>query len=1164
MKQTNKNRKSKFLALCLSVMMLSSAGALFASCKDGGDSSSMGDSSSSSSSEVKDTGLIKNSGFETYDNKKGLNPIGTSVTGWSRSTNSASSGSALSSKSASGILDVSADAWDNLTGSYYESKEARETAFKTITEEDAIAKWDEFSVGDKLAYYDVWKAANKDAKIAEKFEKYESFNIDSEDIPEIANPGTRTGAKEEDTNILMIHNNYYTSSKKTQGTAQKFTSSSTVTVPAGSSAQFSVWVKTADLKTTSSSGESQDAVNKGAYISVTHSIGGKSLQALEIKNINTDEWTQYTFYLKGSSYTKTTFSLVFGLGKGGGTDVYEYVNGYAFFDDVECELITNDEYTAAVDGKVNNEITDINADAVDKTFNAYEMEDKAFAMDYYNEWNEDGILNETFNVEETTDDNGYTTNAANNPAPWLGGGFSTEIKKDNAVEASDVTGVFTKAELAAKTENKYLSTVCTKFLGDDNGDGTAFVGDNDKMLMLFSTNGVAYTAESTKTFTLSKDYMGISFYVKTSDLGGATGAGITLVDGLAETSFSAIDTSSMDGVTVGETENVYDGWQQYFFFVEKDEDISSVDFTLKFTYGPTDISSATAKTSYAEGFAAFAKFEVSELDQAQFDAVTTGNTVKTVIVAGLVEDEATGDSGFDSAAGVPTDALEKGLANLQNYKGVYSDSYRVGTNYNANDSEATQIAKRQINQYANAGLLNKDEFVNYYNSTSTAAWMAGITANANGKTNAAEVWNEVFGDATQPLFIWNDGSVTDKSYGFIGASKALSEEYTAVSVRVKTSANAVASVYLVDMDDETRQSVLSIDRKLTYWYDDNGNVCSGDPAKKSTQVVLKLNKNGLYEVNKNWSEYDAAKHSGKVYANLQAYEKVGDNLVSAEGGATHDYYDYTWNREVFYGKDGKYFADAAKTVEVNDFATLNITPRCKAEASKQMMIENITTNGEWATVTFYLRKGDDAKNYRLEVWNGTRVVLDANGNKTTPVVNPANSYVIFDTNNPGAASSNYSTLLEQYEEKATDKFEGVFSYYDTDKFVRYDADMDEDKSGNAYEYTASTYEPATAYLFYNDTAANTYTVFADYTLSEKTIVATEKPDNDNSSSSSEEDEDSSANVWLLASSIAVAAVLVLAVASIGVRKVIENANKKKGARARVAATKKPTQKKDNK
>jgi len=229
------------------------------------------------------------------------------------------------------------------------------------------------------------------------------------------------------------------------------------------------------------------------------------------------------------------------------------------------------------------------------------------------------------------------------------------------------------------------------------------------------------------------------------------------------------------------------------------------------------------------------------------------------------------------------------------------------------------------------------------------------------------------------------------------------------------------------------------------------------------------------------------------------------------------------------------------------------------------MIENITTNGEWATVTFYLRKGDDAKNYRLEVWSGTRVVLDANGNKTTPVVNPANSYVIFDTNNPGAASSNYSTLLEQYEDKATDKFEGVFSYYDSDKFVRYDADMDEDKSGNAYEYTASMYEPATAYLFYNDTAANTYTVFADYTLSEKTIVATEKPENNNSSSSSEEDnEDSSANVWLLASSISIAAVLVLAVASIGVRKVIENANKKKGTRARVAATKKPTQKKNNK
>ena len=98
MKDSIKNRKNKFLALCLSAMMLSSVTAL-AACNDSSatDSSS---SSSSSTSQEKDTGLIKNAGFETYDDK---NAINTSATGWSRSVNSTTSGSALSSKAASGI-----------------------------------------------------------------------------------------------------------------------------------------------------------------------------------------------------------------------------------------------------------------------------------------------------------------------------------------------------------------------------------------------------------------------------------------------------------------------------------------------------------------------------------------------------------------------------------------------------------------------------------------------------------------------------------------------------------------------------------------------------------------------------------------------------------------------------------------------------------------------------------------------------------------------------------------------------------------------------------------------------------------------------------------------------------------------------------------------------
>ena len=118
------------------------------------------------------------------------------------------------------------------------------------------------------------------------------------------NPGTHEVADGEealDSNVLMIHNHYYPSStnkEKTIGTAQKFTSSSTVTVPAGSSAYVSVWVKTADLTVGATAADdsaaTQEAVGKGAYISLTHSVGGKSLDAYEVKNIVANEWTKYT------------------------------------------------------------------------------------------------------------------------------------------------------------------------------------------------------------------------------------------------------------------------------------------------------------------------------------------------------------------------------------------------------------------------------------------------------------------------------------------------------------------------------------------------------------------------------------------------------------------------------------------------------------------------------------------------------------------------------------------------------------------------------------------------------------------------------------------------------------------------------------------------------
>ena len=992
MKKSYNKSKKNLLALLLSVFMVTSCAAV-ASCG----SSSATDTSSSTeednSTSVNDTGLIKNANFKTADTKDGLNPLVTSVTGWgSASTDSAGGYSAPSSQSKSGILDTSKDAWNKLI---------RSDKNVEISVEEAKKQWENFSVGDKLAYYEYWKEQNPDnkSKIATELEEfYEAFNIDGEDIPSI-NPGTHYAENEKedgedhDTNVLMIHNENpaisSTSTNKTIGSAQKFTSTSTVTVPAGAAAEFSVWVKTADLKASSSSGASQEAIAKGAYIRVTHSVGGKSLDAFEVKNINTENlnpngenngWVQYSFYLTASSYTDTTFNIVLGLGQGTKEERSDLVNGYAFFDDIECEIVSlkSDEdfskfgaaTTVGFASTKEEKIIDADAAAWKTARN--------FALDFHgglNSVDDDVLGGATVKVDPTTGkykgEEGYTSVKGDDKVlPTLNnGGFDT---------TNDVlNGIFTLSEIAANT-NKYVQQVYADYLASE--DDTPFLANDQKILTLLSTQGVAYTAKDVLSFNffnetdhVYEDYMLISFFVKTSDINGFTGAGITLNDNGTETSFTSIDTTSIAPIEIGEDEDYFDGWQQVFFFVENNYEEDAVgdkvgEFKLSFNLGLTDLTGAT-EDSFYPSFAAFTGFEVYYMNEDEYEAAKTGTYAKKVTVTGKDADEETGNSGFDSASKLATDngtTLETGFANLQNYWGVYSDNYHV----NQPNGEAIDIEKTYFNTYANAGLLNKDYFIGTeedesYFDPSVEGSISALLASQTTETTAESVWNSVIGDdVTQPLVIWNDKDM-EKSYGFIGKSKSVAaNSYAVVSVRVKA-ANASAYVYLIDMDDTTYSSSLSIDSKLVYWYDADGNICTGDPEENSTQKAFLIQENGLYKANDKWTEYKNLEKKDLYYANLSAYEKVGNNLVVAKGGAVHAYSekDADGNVIAFYGdENGNYYADKAMQVKVLNLADItkaNVDDESKplpyrylANNEKTLMATVDDTAGKWVTVTF--------------------------------------------------------------------------------------------------------------------------------------------------------------------------------------------------------------------
>ncbi len=1155
MKESIKNRKKRFLALCLSAMMLSSVAAIAACSDEEADSSSS--SSSTSTSEEKDTGLIKNAGFETFNED---NLINTSVTGWTRSNNSDANGSATTSKAASGIIDLSKDAWDDLTTSTYSMKSAADAT-------EAEANWDKMSTKDKLEFYDAWKEANSGETISDELDFYESFNIDAGDLPTIAHFDTHDSAvasNDEDANtkVLMIHNqNPELTDNKQIGTAQKFTSSSTVTVKAGTSAKFSVWVKTQDLQSSATDGTPQDAVGKGAYISVTHSVGSTTMDDYTVKNINTENmsgldatngWKQYTFLLKGASYTDTTFTLVLGLGEGSNSYRANYVNGYAFFDDIECEIIDNDD--CDVDSADLPAAT-FASEGDDKIIDVSKNDYSTFALNFYGaEFAENEELNALIagtQSEATASEVGYKNTvysslAGNNAAPWINNGGFDGTNDVTAVFENGMKSAASGSELAKKVYDRYFET-------DD-----PFA--EKQTLLLLSENGVAYEAKTTELTIAADTRIAISFFVKTSAMSGKTGAGVTLKtsDG-TESSFAAIDTTTAEPITIGDVEDYYKGWQQYFFFVENTSEEDAT-YSLTFNYGPTAIAATSTTSDFVAGFATFGNFQIKEMEEAEFESASAGTYAKVHTIV-EEEDEESATTGFDAAQSTPSNALKEGLAKPQNYKGVYSNSQYV----TGNIGDSTEY-----NKYANAGLINKKYFLEYFDSEDAASY-AWLTAIKGEETDARTVWNNVFGeDSSQPLFIWNDGSTDqlNNAYGYFGSATSIAANtYTAVSVRVKGSEGAKAYIRLVDTNADNYASltaynqVLSIGRNLTYWYDDEGNIYNGDP-ENETKAALKLQTNGLYTANKTWKGYNdlSDAHKNAYFANLSAYEKdaVTGDLLVATNGASHDYITHKDVNEdnrviAFYYKDGKYYADKDCTVEVLDLSEItSLTPRFTAiDAANNTLEETVTLSGEWQYVTFYIHTGDTAKNYRLEVFSGEKKADGWTGNKE-------GSYVIFDTTNPGTAESNFTGLMAQYgdiedetliKELGLEKIESVFSYFDAATFLRYNESLDENDVGNLYKdnYTANAQTEGIAYLRYVDGAE--HNIFADYSYNETAVTASAADSDTDDDSDDDDSTESDTNIWLLISSLAIALVLLLAIVSIVVRKVVVKVRKNKATKA---------------
>lgn len=1134
--RNKKSKKQRLLALLLCGFMLTTTAASLAAC--GSDKKTEVDQTELTDDKTDDA-RITNGSFEFFDDNDGKNLIITSPTGWTKSS---------SSKRASGIVNTDADAWKKFT----ETSEAWSASEKT--EADAKANWSAMTVRDKLEFKELWEDEDDDNDVTDLSyydEDEDSYNVEFSDIKNLPdNPGTHYGpnAENKETSVLMLQN-YATDGK---GTTGKFTSSTTVTIQPGTSAKFSVWVKTMNMTydgTSDGAGEEvYDGADRGAYIGVTHTVGGETLDEMRIKNINTakdakaDEnygWVQYTVHLKGCSYATSTFTIVLGLGEGSSDDKYGYVDGFAFFDDAKCTIVENKDFPTASIPTVT-----ANAAAEDKLFltnqagteNTCAKGKYEFALDLYSDFTAYSV---NASVALTDDDGKNCTNYGNLNIPTTGDFFDKIAVKD--IENS------TAIENAVKNAVKDYPFDAEK-----------------EAIVLMSKNGAAYTAKLDEITLFAERRTVISFFLKTSDLNGFTGAGVTVEETTPgadnSTSLSSLDTTSIQTIDVdgadGKIEDVYKGWQQCFVFVENESDETRT-FQISLSYGMREIKDSSS-TDYYPGFAIFSNFSVnaSTLSEAEYDRATSGTYTAKLSLVG--DGDVVTDAGFDSVASIPEKEIETTLADPANYTGVFGGSKYVvknGTDVTTNANE-------------NAGLLNKKYAANYLAQARSSAdyWLNGLST-ATGITLDNDWWKNTFGTSTQPLVIYNKEAT---SYGYIGAKTTLESggsDLTPISVKVKT--NGTANVYLIDSDSKTEAIKFST-VKYVYWYDEDGNVCVKDPNDddfdEKTDVAFKLNEdNGLYEVNPKWAH--AENYKGKFYANLKNYEKdeTTGNLLVADGGVEYKYTDKWLDQGndgvAFYGKDGKYYAYENYTTEVHDFTEVAELPArydysTKTEKSLQMTVTD--THGKWVTCTFYVKTGSEAKNYRLEVWSG---------NREGTLKNAAGTYVFFDASNP-SAPDDYAALIEEEIEYLKDKeswttddefkanYENVlyfgYSFYDSPSFLRYDSTLDKNKVGNSYtSYNAAdseTYPEGVAYLYSENANDNWMKMFVDFSYTEVTVAADVAEDEADSDDDTDSTTSNDTNVALLVSSLIVAVALIFAVVAIIVRKLAKKMARKKRAK----------------
>lgn len=688
-------------------------------CSGGDNSSSTGDDDDD---DVKVTAtdyqVLKNGDFEFGTDDDDVSyPVYTGIN-WTKYRDNSYSTSAISSSKNSGIIDT------------------EDAAYNAIASANGFPK-------DGDAYWNPKTPQSLELVDANAYYVYdEETASDNPNEDKLLTKGSK---------VLMIHN---VSSVDGAGTAQKFVSSSSLTTTTGY-AKLSVWVLTKDLKSI------QQGVDFGAYVSVNNTLSS-SRAPLLIKNIDTKGvWANYVIYLEASDYAKSSYTVTVGLGFGSDTYQREYVEGFAYFDDIHFEELTAEEYATATASATSVNLFDDDGNA---------KEDLT-----QNQAGKTYVANENKNATKVE----Y---AFSHLIENIGLGFTADYFEGSCVEGVPASYKVTDAHTFGK--------------GNLPAGVTNPKGDVDVLSIKLDTPS-SYVV-TTRSLPVSKDErLQVNFL--TNVMVGAQQTGATIQVEEVDASGKVLGTIDVaSNYNTYSTDDKAQTWKKVSIFLANELETAGGSDTryirFKFTLGTTsvkDFNQGDYDKVLTKGYALFTGFEGKILTEEEYDIVSSEADYKSTITLGYEypngpatdEDDENDSFAYTATASTKADLKKKPATGVSGYTGVHGGGKAIGGT----------SANVWMHQNGVSGVVSS-KYIDGYASL-TSAEKDAIKALAGDKN-------------IQPIVIKNTEAA---SYGYLGSSLTFSANTTTlVSVQVKVLDDANAYVYLANADSLSDYSVLDL------------------------------------------------------------------------------------------------------------------------------------------------------------------------------------------------------------------------------------------------------------------------------------------------------------------------------------------------------------------